>query len=288
MQVSKLTVSLGKIASRSQVAFAVSIAFETLPMMAANPKFKMAEFAREVEKQSDFQIAERTVRNAGTLATALQLKYAEKIGSYVAGHCLDAVTDFTNVISEQAKAAGYVLTLEDVKAFCKGEKSAKALREEAKQAQEAASQALEKAKQTALEAEKTKAEADAEQAKAKQAEAEKLAEKAEQEKAEAEAKAQEAEAAKAEQAKRAEAIQAEAAKAQEAAKQAEQAKAEAEAKAEEARKVAESFAVRVGVNADGTPDIVVALNPNADFLLAVSKELAKMAKAIKAKQLQAA
>jgi chromosome segregation ATPase len=264
--------------------FAASIAFETLPMIAANPKFKFAPFARQIEEASGFTISERTAKNASVTANQLQLKYAALIGSYENGHTEENVTAFVARISEEIKAAGFVLTLDDVNAFCKGEKSAAAKRAEAAAAAEAAAEALAKAKEAAAAAEKTRTDAELEQAKKQQADAEAAQKQAETAKAEAEAAAAKAEEAKAEAAKRAEAIKAEAAKAEAEAAAAKAEAAKQKAAAEEARKVAESFAVSVQVNADGTPNIVVGLNPSADFLMAVSKELAKMAKALKAKQ----
>jgi hypothetical protein len=279
--VSALTLSFGNAATKGQLNFAASIAFETLPMIAANPKFKFSVFAREVEEASGYTISARTVANCATLANQLQLSYGAKIGSYAGGHRKDNVLDFAAFIAEQVKNTTYTLTLEDLIAFCKSTPSAADKRKAVVDAAAAAAAALADVK--AKEAEQaltaaadaavtgaTKLLADAaatvataeEQAAAAAA----ATEKANQEKMEADKRAESLAAANAELQKQAELDKANA--------------AAAAAEAEAARKVAESFAVQVTVNEDGSPNIVVALNPSPAFMREVAKQLTAMAKAM--------
>lgn len=281
IKVSGLTLSFGAAATKGQLNLAASIAFETLPMIAANPKFKFSVFARAVEEASDYSISARTVANCATLANQFQLSYGAKIGSYVGGHNKANVLDFAAFIAEQVKTTTYKLTLEDLIAFCKGDASAADKRAKAAEAMAAAAEALADTQAKAAAAELT-AEVDSKLATAEKQkmDADNKAAAAEAAAAEEKQKAEKAAADKLEADKRAASLAEDNAKLEAEKIQAAAAAAEAKAEAEAARKVAESFALRVGVKADGTPDIVVALNPSPAFLRQVAKELQAMAKSL--------
>lgn len=284
--VSALTLAFGAAVEVSQLNFAVSIAFETLAaVVAPKSKFKMSEFAREVEKASGFSLNWRTVANIGSVSKHLQDKFGPKIGSYTEGHTQEAVLAFSDFLRAELSKTTYTLTLDDIAAFCKGEKSRADKRKEAEELRRETEAALAKAeadRQIAAAAQPV----DAELAKAQKAksDAEEATKKAEEATKAAEAKAAKAAADKLEADKRAASlaednrIKAEAAAAEKAA--AEKAAADAEA----ARKQAESFAVRIGVTDKGHPDIVVALNPSPAFLEECAKQLKAMAAAIRKQQ----
>ncbi len=279
--VSALTLSFGAAATKGQLNFAVSIAFETLPLAAANPKFKFSQFARDVEEASGYSISAKTVANCATLANQFQVSYGKKIAEYVGGHRKDNVMDFAAFIAEQVKNTTYKLTLEDLIAFCKSTPSAADKRKTAADAAAAVTAALADAAATAAAAELTAA------ADKQVADAQKLAADAADTVANAEKLAEEQQAAldkaaadKLEADKRAKSLAEDNAKL---VAQAELDKANAAAAAAEAeaqRKVQESFAVSVGVNQDGSPNIVVALNPSPKFLKEVARQLNAMAKAL--------
>lgn len=287
--VSAITLAYGAGATRSQLMFAASIAFETLPMMAANPKFKMSAFARMVEEASNFSIDARSVANAGVLANQFHLKYGARIGAATDGLTEANIVDFCNFIQDQVANTTYRLTLADLVAFCKAEPSAQDKRVRAEEAAKEAAAALADAKaaatlkqeqhatdNTLAIAEKAVTDANATVANAAKAEQEAIDKAAKEEAARKQAQeqaviiTQENEVLKAEQA--AQAIEL----------------AAAQAEAEAARQHAESFAIMVKVNADGSPDVVFALNQSPEFLLAVGKMITEAGKAMKAKVLRAA
>lgn len=287
--VSALTLAYGAAATRSQLMFATSIAFETLPMMAANPKFKMSAFARMVEEASNHSIDARTVANAGVLANQFHLKYGARIGQCQDGMTEANIADFANFIADEVKNTTYRLTLADLVAFCKAEPSAQDKRVKAEEAAKDAAAALADAKAAAT-LKESQAKEDATLALAEKAQKDAQDTIANAAKAEQEAidKAAKEEAAKKQAMQQAESLKEEneLMRAEQAAKaiELEAMKAEQEA----ARQHADSFAIQVRVNADGSPDVVFALNQSPEFLAAVAKIIGDAAKALKGKQLKAA
>ncbi len=279
--VSALTLSFGAAATKGQLNFACSIAFETLPMIAENPKFKFSVFARAVEEASGYSISAKTVANCATLANQLQLSYGQKIGSYAGGHKKDNVLDFAAFIASAVASTTYKLTLEDLIAFCKSTPSAADKRKQAEDAAAAAAAALADAKAKDAAAELTAtvdaAVTDANKALEDAAAAVANAEKKAQEDA---AAADKAAAAKLEADKRAASLAEDNAKLQQEADAAKVLAAAAAAETEAQRKIQESFAVQVTVNEDGSPNIVVCLNPSPKFLKEVARQLQAMAKSM--------
>lgn len=285
--VSAITLAFGAAATLSQLQFGVSIAFETLPML-ENKKFKMSQFARDVEAASGYTICARSVANVGSLAARLQEKFGTKIAAYDGGHTVENVNAFCDFIRAELQATTYTLAIGDLVAFCKGEASAADKRAKEQANKDAIAQAL-RDKETQAELNKLSEEADSKLAaseKAKKDAEDKLKAEADKLK-EAEAKAEKEKADKLEAEKRAEAL-AKAAREKELQAEADKLKAAAaEAEAEVLRKERDSFALKVSVDAKGNPVISYADNMSPEFLDAVAKSLKLQASAIRRAQAQA-
>lgn len=273
-KISAVTLAFGAALNLSQLNFAVSIAFETLPLIAANPKFKMAAFARDMEEASGYTLCEKTIRNTASLSNKLQAKFGAKIGEYEGGLSNENVLHFADFFRSQLVGTDYTLTLADMSAFCESTISSAGKRAKAAEAHAAAAAALEAAatlKQEKELSEKVDAAlSDAEKAKKDAEAAQKKAENAE---AEAKAKAEKDAIAKKEAEQRAEALQ-KANRVKEEELQAANMLAEAaKAEAEAARKEADSVCIKVRVNHNGDPVIEFADNMNPAFLEAVAKAI---------------
>jgi hypothetical protein len=289
--VSAITLAFGASVTVGQLNFASSIAFETLER-AVKPKdgkkFKMAQFAREVEEASGYSISAKTVQNAGTLAYQFQMKFGEKLASYEGGHTQDNVLAFAEFIKDQIKATTYTAKIDDLIAFCKGEQSHADKRAAEQAALDKAAAALAEAQaQAALKEQTQQADQKLADAQNNLTQAEAQAAKAEEERKAAEAKAEEERKAKEEADKRAELLKAQN---ERLAKEAEELRIKAAAeeaekqRKEQERKQQGSLLCNITVDEHGKPVLFTALNPSPDALEAAAKELVAMAKAIRKAQ----
>jgi DNA repair exonuclease SbcCD ATPase subunit len=272
-------------ANKSQLAVAVSMAFEVKPQL-ADTNFKLSAYARTVALDSNDSISEKTATNYATIAKKLVQKFESKMGIYE--FTSNDVLLFTNFLTSEVASAGYTASLDDIGAYCDGKPSQKAKRAAAIAAAQAAAEAKAQAEAQAEAAKQTSAEIEAQAAEEKRKAAEAHAAKAQAEREAAEAQAAEEKRKAAEAEAQAAQLREEKAAAEAAAAQAEAeaeaAKAQAEAQAEAARKTEASTCITVQVNADGTPNIVFGLNMSPEFMLAVAREITSAAKALKAAQ----
>lgn len=279
--VSAITLAFGNACTKGQLNFACAIALEVAEkVLAADSKFKFSAYARTVEHESNGSITEKTVKNVGVVAKAFILKFAAHIATL--GKDESDVLLFAKYVEEQVAPTTYKLTLDDLAAFCAGQPSLADKKAQLLTAAIAAEEAR-KAKQDEAQAEeKSTVDAQLEVAEKTAADAVAAQQKAEEEAATAAAAAAAAETAKKEAEQRgkelAEANQKQAAEAQAELERIQAAAAQAEAD----RKIAESFAIKVMVDAQGKPVIVVDKDISPEFLAAVAKELQAMSKAKKA------
>lgn len=283
--VSPIAIDFGRSVGMSQVSFAVAIAFDCLHSFCNDAKFKFVTYARMIEKESNYTICEKTAANAGSTARKIAVRYAVQLAQYQGGLTSDNVTAFTLFLSTEAKTAGYVLTNNDINAFCSGEKSTAQRRADLEAVQALAAETMAKAALATSEAEQVAMLKAQEEASDKLlADSQATLAKVEADKAEADSKAQAAEQALKDSAARAKALESDNAKLAQLA-DVERIKNEAlKAQAEEARKVAESVCIKVMVSASGAPMLELNTNMSPEFLREVAAQLYMQANALEAEQ----
>lgn len=270
--------------AKAQLVTVVAMAFDIKPQLESNPKFKAAPYARDVARETEYVLSEKSLENCASVARAVITRYGDKMGSYaLQAFTVADVQLFANFLSNQAAHGGYTLSLDDIGYLCRGEMSSKArkqaalqaaLEEERKKAEAALAQ-KEQDLQAALQRELDKQAAPAEQAAEEQAApAAPVTAPAAEETAEVQRMQERVDAAQSQLATlREEAAQAE----QEQAAQAAQAKQEQAAREEQARKQRESIAIEVHVSKDGQPIICMQPNQSPQFLREVAAYLLKQA-----------
>ena len=123
LKISAVTLAFGKAAVAGQLNLICAMSLEIAPLIASNPKFRMAQYARDVEQASGYTIAFKTLENAGAVARKFNNKFGAQIGTY--GDVSEAnVLLFADFIREQVAKTTYNLTVMELSAWCDGKKSA--------------------------------------------------------------------------------------------------------------------------------------------------------------------
>ena len=163
MATSSITLGFIALATKSQLAIAVSMAFEIKPQL-SDTKFKLSAYARNVALDSLDSISEKTATNYATIAKKLCQKFEAQIGRYNLAE--SDVLLFVRFLESEVASQGYTASLDDIGAYCDGKPSQKAKR-------------LAAIAEAQAQAEREKAAEAKAQAEAEAAEAKRMAEEAE-------------------------------------------------------------------------------------------------------------
>lgn len=283
--VSAITLQFGAAVAAGHLNLACSVAFETLPLIVANPKFRMAQYARDVELASGYMIAAKTVQNAGTLASKLQQKFGTKIAGYADGLTVANVLEFAAFIKEQITNTTYTATIPDLGAWCDGAPSAADKRAKAAENIQAVANTLVQTEAAKLAADlQATVNAELEASEKAKKDAEQAAKQSQNEAQQAQADADKAKADKLGAEKRAKALEEQNKKLAAEQEQQRVAALEEENKRKEAEKLAASIVIKVKCDNAGLPVLDISDNQSPEFLEQAAAMILAHAAAIKAAQ----
>ena len=131
---SALTLSIAKSFTKVELNFNCQIALETLPLL-DNKKFTFAAYINELETQTNFLLAKKTLQNRMSIAKKIQNKFAPKMIELAEKNDEKTTLSlFASFILAETKKGGYTVGTQDFILFLDGKPSLSAQKASAKEA----------------------------------------------------------------------------------------------------------------------------------------------------------